>query len=121
MEEGLQTALMFLSYTCIILFTVIAVFVIMLLKDLMELAKSYTKLSETIQKEINPTLEEIKKALESVNGLATGVGKQITAVKSSFSSAYNLAFNTISKFKGTSVAVLGGILAGLKLFSKNKK
>ena len=121
MGEGLETALMFLSYTCIILFTVITVFVIMLLKDLMELVKSYKNLSETIQKEINPTLEEIKKALESVNGLASGVGKQISAVKNSFGTAYNLAFNTVSKFKGASVAVLGGLLAGFRFFSKNKK
>ncbi len=118
MEEGLETALMFLSYTCIILFTVLTVFVVMLLKDLMELAKSYKKLSETIQREIYPTLEELKKALEGINGLATGVDKQINAVKTSFGTAYNLAFNAASKFKGVSLALIGGLLTGLKFFLK---
>lgn len=118
MEDGLATALTFLSYTCVILFTVLTVFIILLIRDLMDLAKAYTKLSETIQKEIYPTIEELKKALEGINGLATGVDKQLSAVKSSFTSAYNLAFNTASKFKGVTLAVIGGILTGLKIFSK---
>lgn len=121
MEDGLSIALTFLSYTCIILFTVITVFLIMLIKDLMDLAKSYKNLSETIQKEINPTLEEIKKALVSINGLATGVDKQINAVKSSFGTAYKLAFNATSKLKGTAAAIIGGVIAGYKMFSKKNK
>ena len=118
MDEGLQTALMFLSYTCVILFTVLAVFIIMLLKDLMELIKSYKTLADTIQKEIYPTLEEIKKALEGINGLASGVDKHLSAVKSSFTTAYDIAFNAASKFKGASLALLGGLLAGIKFFLK---
>ncbi len=118
MEEGLSTALSFLAYTSAILLTVLTVFVVLLIKDLMELSKSYKNLSETIQKELNPTLEELKKALESINGLATGVDKQISAVKSSFGSAYNIAFNAASKFKGAALAIVGGLLTGFKLFSK---
>lgn len=118
MEEGLQTALMFLSYTCIILFTVLTVFIIMLVKDLMELVKSYKTLADTVQKEIYPTLDEIKKALEGINALATGVDKHLSAVKSSFSTAYNVAYNAASKFKGASIALIGGLLAGLKFFLK---
>ena len=118
MEEGLQTALVFLSYTCIILFTVLTVFIIMLLKDLMELVKSYKILADTIQKEIYPTLDELKKALEGINGLATGVDKHLNAVKSSFSTAYDIAFNAASKFKGASLALIGGLITGLKFFLK---
>ena len=118
MEQGLSTALTFLSYTCIILFTVLAVFIIMLLKDVMDLVKSYTRLSETVQKEIQPTLEEIKKALAGINGLASGVDKQITSVKNSFSSAYNVAYNAASKVRSAVVAVFGGIIKGIKFILK---
>ena len=97
MEDGLAIALMFLAYTCIILFTVITVFVIMLIRNLMELSKSYTKLSDTIQREIQPTLEEIKKALEGINGLATGVDKQLTAFKNSFTFGIINSINLYTK------------------------
>jgi len=118
MEEELATALTFLSYTCIILFTVITVFLVMFLKDLTELVKSYTKLSDTIQKEISPTLIEIKRALDGINNFATDVDKQITAVKSSFGTAYDLAFNAASKLRGATTSLLGGILTGLKVILK---
>jgi len=120
MEDGLSIALTFLSYTCIILFTVITVFLVMLIKDLMDLAKSYKNLSETVQKEINPTLTEIKKALEGINGLASGVDKQLSAVKTSFGTAYNVAFNTTSKLKYAISSLVGGLIAGYKLFNKKK-
>ncbi|MCQ2958512.1 MAG: DUF948 domain-containing protein [Candidatus Gastranaerophilales bacterium] len=118
MEDTLTILLIILTATCIPLFIVITVFVIMLLIDLRELVKSYTKLSETVQKELNPTLEEIKKALESINGLASGVDKQLTAVKSTVGTAYNMAFGATSKLKGLLTSVLGGFLAGYKLFRK---
>ena len=121
MDAGLQTALTFLAYTCSILAIAIFVLAFLVYKDLTEVLAAYRELAKTIQKEIDPTLEELKKALESINALTSGVNKQITAVKSSFGSAYNLAFNTVNKFKGASAAVLGGLLAGFKLFSKFKK
>ena len=120
MEDGLANALTFLAYTCVILFTVVTVFLILLIKNLMDLAKSYTNLAETIQKELNPTLEEIKKALEGINGLAVGVDKQLNAVKSSFGTAYNVAFNATSKLKGAVGALIGGLIAGYKMFNKKK-
>ena len=54
MEDILTTLLIILTATLIPLFIVITVFVVMLLMDLRDLVKSYTKLSDTIQKEINP-------------------------------------------------------------------
>ena len=121
MDSGLATALTILAYTCIIIFILLTVFITMLLVNCIDLIKSYTRLSETVQREINPTLEEIKKALQGVNALATGVDKQLTAVKSSFSNAYNIAFNATSKLKGMSVALIGGLFTGLKFLLKNKK
>ena len=118
MEQGLSTALTFLSYTCIILFTVLSVFIIILLINANELLKSYTRLSETIQTEIQPTLEEIKKALQGVNGLATSVDKQITSVKNSFSTAYNMAYNAGRKVRGAITTVFGGAFKLLKFVFK---
>lgn len=118
MEEGLSIALTFLTYTGIILLTVLSVFLIMLLIELIDLAKSYKRLSETIQKEVQPTLEELKKALESINGLASGVDKQITSVKNSFGTAYNLAYNATSKIRSAVVAVFGSVFSGLKFLLK---
>jgi len=118
MEDILTTLLIILTATLIPLLITITVFVVMLLLDLRDLVKSYTKLSDTIQKEINPTLEEIKKALESINGLASGVDKQITAVKTSLGSACNLVCGATGKLKGLFTPLLGGFLAGYKLFKK---
>jgi len=121
MEDILTVLLIILVATCIPLVILITIFGLMLFMDLRELAKSYTRLSNTIEKEINPTLEEIKKALESINGLASGVDKQITTVKSSISNAYNIAFCATSKLKGLFAPILGGFVAGYKLFRKNKR
>ena len=118
MDQGLAIALIFLAVTCIILFTVLSVFIIMLLINANELIKSYTRLSETIQKEIQPTLEELKKALTGVNGLASSVDKQITSVKNSFSAAYNFAYNAGRKVRGAITTVFGGVFKALKFFVK---
>lgn len=118
MDQGLSTALMFLAITCIILFTVLSVYIIMLLINANELIKSYTRLSETVQKELQPTLEEIKKALEGINGLATGVNNQITSVKNSFTTAYNAAYNAAGKVRGAITTVFGGIIKGIKFILK---
>ncbi len=118
MEDGLTFALMFLAYTCVILFIVFGVLGVLLWNELMGLMKSYKKLADTVEKEINPTLAEIKKALEGINSLATGVDKQISAVKSSFGTAYNVAFNATSKLKGVIGALIGGLISGYKMFSK---
>ena len=121
MEDILTVLLIILTATFIPLLIVITVFAVMLLMDLRDLVKSYTKLSETIQKEINPTLEEIKKALESINGLASGVDKQITAVKTSLGNACNLVCGATGKLKGLFAPLVGGFLAGYKLFKKDKR
>ena len=118
MDAGLSTALTFLAYTCVILAVVLGVFLAFLIKETIDCLKSYRNLSETVQKEIYPTLEEIKKALQSINGLASGVDKQFSAIKSSFGSAYDIAFNAASKFRGAAVSLFSGILAGLKIFLK---
>jgi len=121
MDNGLSIALTFLAYTCIILFTLTTGFLLVLIKDIMDLSKSYKKLCDTVQKEVQPTLEEIKKALVGINGLATGVDKQINVVKDSFGVAYDAAYKFTSKFKGASLALMGGLLAGLKFFLKKKR
>lgn len=118
MDAGLSTALTFLVYTCVILAVVLGVFLAFLIKETIDCLKSYKNLSETLQKEISPTLEEIKKALESINGVVSGVDKQFSAIKSSFDSAYDVAFNAASKLKGAAASLIGGFLAGLKLFWK---
>ena len=118
MDQGLSTALTVLLWICIIFIPIIGVFLIILIKDVWELVKSYTRLSETIQREVQPTLEEIKKALEGINGLATGVDNQIKAVKNSFGTAYNIAYNTTSKIRSAVVKVFGGIVSGIKFLLK---
>ena len=118
MEASLSIALTFLTYTGIILGTILVGFLIALIVNVIELVKSYTRLSETVQKEIQPTLEEVKKALEGINGLATGVDKQITSVKNSFGTAYNFAYGVTSKIRSAVVKVAGGIVSGIKFLLK---
>ena len=120
MEDGLAFALMFLAYTFVILAIILTIFIVLLIKDIRDLSQSYTKLCDTVQKEIQPTLEEIKKALVSVNGLASGVDKQLTAVKSSFNTLQQVLGSAFGGLKGVSTSLLGGFLAGYKMFVKKK-
>ncbi|MDD3593580.1 MAG: DUF948 domain-containing protein [Candidatus Gastranaerophilales bacterium] len=116
--NGLDTALTFLAYTCVILFTLLTGFIIKLAVDLMGLIKSYRELADTINEELEPTLTELKKALDNINSLALATDKQFSAIKTSLGSAYNLAYAVGTKVTGGAFSLLSGFLAGLKLFLK---
>ena len=118
MEDALSFALIFLISVSIIFIILIGVQLFGLLTDLKDLIKTAKTLCDTVQNEIEPTLTEIKKALESVNSFAAGVDKNVNAFKSSFSNAYGIAFNAASKIKGISTSFLGGVITALKLFFK---
>ena len=118
MEDALIISQMFLCIILAIFLVALLVQLCPLLSDIKDLVKTAKTLCDTVQNEIEPTLTELKKALESVNSLATGVDKNVNAFKSSFSNAYGIAFNAASKIKGISTSFLGGLITALKLFFK---
>ena len=118
MEDALFISQMFLCIILAIFLVVILGPLCSLITDIKDLVKTAKTLCDTIQNELEPTLSELKKALESVNSLATGVDKNVTAFKSSFSNAYGIAFNAASKIKGLSSSFLSGVFTALKLFFK---
>ena len=118
MEDALFTTQMFFYCILSIFMFVIGIPLFCLIMDLRDFIKATKPLCDTIQNELEPTISELKKALESVNSLATGVDKNVNAFKSSFASAYGIAFNAASKIKGLSSSFLGGLVTALKLFFK---
>ena len=118
MEDALLISQIFLCITLANFLVVLLFSLCPLLSDIKDLVKTAKTLCDTVQNEIEPTLTELKKALESVNSLATGVDKNVNAFKSSFSNAYGIAFNAASKIKGISSSFLGGVITALKIFFK---
>ncbi len=125
MQDALLISQIIMEDALIFLIIILAIFIIIigvplhaLITDAKDLIKTAKTLCDTVQNELEPTLNEAKKALESVNALATGVDKNVNAFKSSFSNAYGIAFNAASKIKGLSSSFLGGVITALKLFFK---
>lgn len=121
MDSGLETALIFLVYTSIIFLVLIGIFLAKLLYDFSDLMKSVKDVVAVVNNEIEPTLAELKKALDSINSIATSTDKHVSALKDTVSKGFEIAYNATSKLKGLTVTALGGLLAGVKLLSSFKK
>lgn len=121
MDSGLETALIFLVYTSIIVLVLLAVFIGKLLYDLSDLMKSANSLLDVINSEIEPTLAELRKTLDSINSIASSADRNVTALKNSVGKAFDVAFNATSKLKGFVTTLIGGIWAGAKVLSSKKK
>jgi uncharacterized protein YoxC len=118
MSPSLETSIIFLIFTTIIICIVTAVFFIKLLIDLSKLTLNIDEVTSLVKKEIEPTLNEIKEALNNINTLAKSADKQVDTVKKILTGVIGASGVALGGIKTISGGFLKGILAGLKLFRK---
>jgi hypothetical protein len=121
LSPNLQQALTFLAYTSIAILIILTVFIIRLLMDLSNLAKSLHNLSIIVGYELEPLIKELKKILENINSVANGADKQVDNIKKLLTGLIVPMSDFVEKAKGLSSGLLGGLIAGLKIFLKDKK
>jgi hypothetical protein len=120
MNSGLEQSLMVLVYTTIIMLVIMSAFFVKLLVDCSNLMRTAHELTLLLNHELEPTLKELKKALDNINSVAETTNKQVGAIKNVFNGAVNSTTSAIIKARGLSFSFLDGIVTGLKLFRKSR-
>lgn len=121
MSAGLDQALIFLSYSTILMLIVITVFFVKLLIDLSNFANTLNQISSVFQHEIEPTLKELKKVIENINTMALQADKQIDNVRKVVEVISSTSGVALGKVKGFYSGILKGVFTGVKFVSKFKK
>lgn len=118
MTSPLQISLIFLIFTTIIIGVIVAIFLIKLLIDLSKLTVNLDEVTTLVKREIEPTLKEIKQALNNINALAQSADKQFDVAKKVLTGVVGASGIALGGLKSVSGGFLKGMLSGLKLFRK---
>lgn len=118
MTTALEISLIFLIFSTIIIGVIVSVFLIKLLIDLSKLTVNLDETTTLVKREIEPTLKEIKQALNNINSIAQSADKQFNVAKKVLSGVLGASGIALGGLKTISGGFLKGILAGLKLFKK---
>lgn len=118
----LNHGLTFLAVATGIILLVIGGFLIKLLIDLSKLTKNINETTEIVKSEIEPTFEELNKALKSVSSIAQNADKQVDSLSKLLENilgAGSIAFTRAKKLSGGIVKnVVKGFVELVKLFFK---
>jgi len=114
--------LTFLVVATAIILIVIGGFLIKLLIDLSKLTRNLDETTTIVKSEIEPTLEELNKALKSINSIAENADRQVDSLSKFFEHVLGLSASVITRAKDLSGGLLKGFVKGLmsiiKLFIK---
>jgi predicted PurR-regulated permease PerM len=116
--EAAQIALLVLVSVSTIVIITVSVFLIRLLIDLSKLAKTVISAGEIIQKELEPTLRELRTAAVSVNSIIDGANRQISVLRKALMGVAGATKNVGTKMGGLFSGLAKGISMGIKLFRK---
>lgn len=118
----LYHGLTFLAVATGIILIVVGGFLIKLLVDLSKLTKNVDETTSIVKSEIEPTLQELNKALKSINSIAQNADKQVDSLAKLFEhvlGASALAFNRAKKLSGGVVkGIIQGLITVIKMFYK---
>lgn len=107
-----------LLITTIICLVVLTVFIVKFIISATKLSDNANVIASSVQKEIEPTLKELKEAAKSINSIANTADEKFTSVKSDLSSVAGAASHLGGKLKSFSKGILKGIAFGLSLLKK---
>ena len=113
-DIGLAT----LIWVSVIAIFTIGGFLVKLLFDLSKLVQSATNTSDTIREELEPTLEELKKAADSINSIASGVNEQFSGLQGAIRKIFDITSGVKTKLHGMLDGLIKGFSMGLKIFKK---
>ncbi len=118
----LNHGLTFLAVSTGAILIVVGGFLIKLLYDLSKLTKNVDETTSIVKAEIEPTLQELNKALKSINSIAQNADKQVGSLGKLIESAIgagSLAFTKAKVFSGGLIkTITKGIVTLIKLFLK---
>ena len=106
---------MFVSVICLIVLTV---FVVKLIISATQLTDNANVIATSVQKEIEPTLKELKEAAKSINSIAGSADTKIQSTKEGLTSFINATSCLSGKLKSFTSGILKGVAFGLGLFKK---
>ena len=106
---------MFISAICLIVLTV---FVVKLVISANQLTNNANIIASSVQKEIEPTLKELKEAAKSINSIAANADTQLQSTKEGIASFIGATSCLSGKLKSFATGILKGVAFGLGLFKK---
>ena len=109
------SVLMMVSVVCLIVLTV---FICKLILSITKLTNNANVIATSVQKEIEPTLKELKEAAKSINSIANSADEKFHNTKIGIASVLNAGAAVGGKIKTFSQGILKGISFGLNLFKK---
>ena len=107
--------LMLVSVVCLIVLTV---FICKLIMSVINLTNNANVIATSVQKEIEPTLKELKEAAQSINSIANSADEKFHNTKLGIASVLNAGAAFGGKIKTFSQGIIKGISFGLNLFKK---
>ncbi len=109
------SVLMLVSVVCVIVLTV---FICKLIMSVINLTNNANVIATSVQKEIEPTLKELKEVAQSINSIANSADEKFHNTKIGIASVLNAGAAVGGKIKTFSQGILKGISFGLNLFKK---
>ena len=94
------------------------VFLVRLAISAHQLTTNANEIAESIQKEIEPTLKELKEAAKSINSIAASADTQLQSTKEGIASFVGATSCLSGKLKSFATGILKGVAFGLGLFKK---
>ena len=107
-----------LMITTIICIVVLTVFAVKLIISVTKLTDNANVIATSVQKEIEPTLQELKEAARSINSIANNADTKFQNAKTGLASFIGLGACLGGKLKSFSEGILKGISFGASLFKK---
>jgi len=120
----LNQGLTFLAIATGAMLVIIGGFLIKLLIDLSKLTKNIDETTTVVKSEIEPTLQELNKALKSVNSIAQNADKQVDSFGKMIENVLGAGALAFTRAKKLSGGLLKGFTKGLvtiiKMFLQHK-
>lgn len=107
--------LMLVTVICLIVLTF---FVVKLIVSVTKLSDNANIIATSVQKEIEPTLQELKEAAKSINSIANNADTKFKNAKTGISTLIGAGACLGGKLKSFSDGILKGISFGANLFKK---
>ena len=107
--------LMIVSIICLIILTY---FVCRLIQSVTKLSDNANIIAQSVQKEIEPTLKELKEAATSINSIANSADEKFKDAKTGLNALVGATSLLGGKLKSFTGGILKGISFGLGLFKK---
>lgn len=121
---ALYKGLTFLACATGFIVLVVGGFLAKLAFDLSKLTKNIDETTSIIKAEIGPTLNEVNKALQSINSIAQNADKQVNTLGKAFENALGVGAVAFGKAKELSGGLFKGFIKGLatviKMFINRK-